>query len=122
MKKSVITLIAVAILISFSSCGVNYAWMLNTNNNTTQVSLTRNNFRFVEKVKGSADVSYVFVFGGSKKKQLYNNAYANMLEKANLSGSKALVNIVTEEHVGGVPPFYYTRTVTVSASVIEFNE
>jgi hypothetical protein len=29
---------------------------------------------------------------------------------------------VTEEHLGGVPPFYYTRTITVSASVIEFTK
>lgn len=54
------------------------------------------------------------------KKQLYENAYSDMVKKADLTGSRALINIVTEEHVGGVPPFYYTRTVTVSAHVIEF--
>jgi hypothetical protein len=65
-------------------------------------------------------VSYVLVFGGVRKKQLFNNAYANMMDNAELSGSKALINIVTEEHVGGVPPFFFKRTVTVSANVIEF--
>jgi len=46
-----------------------------------------------------------------------------MLEKANLLGSaKAIINIVTEEHLGGVPPFYMVRTVMVSANVIEFQK
>lgn len=44
-----------------------------------------------------------------------------MMSKANLlNTSKAVINIVTEEHVGGVPPFYFKRTVTVSANVVEF--
>jgi hypothetical protein len=46
-----------------------------------------------------------------------------MIEKANMLGSsKAIVNVVTEEHFGGVAPFYIVRTVTVSANVIEFQK
>ncbi|MEO9871428.1 MAG: DUF6567 family protein [Ekhidna sp.] len=45
-----------------------------------------------------------------------------MVNKAELTGSRALVNIMTEEHIGGVPPFYYKRTINVSAHVIEFTE
>jgi hypothetical protein len=61
------------------------------------------------------------MIGGVKKKQLYQNAYSAMLEKANiLNGSKAIINIVTEEHLGGFPPFFYRRTITISANVIEF--
>jgi hypothetical protein len=121
MKNLIKTLFTIAILVSLSSCGANYAMVYNQNQNSTQVHLNSNNFKVVDKVKGSAEVSYVFVFGGVNKKQLYENAYSKMVESANLtSGSKALVNLVTEEHVGGVPPFYYTRTITVSANVIEF--
>ena len=66
-------------------------------------------------------MKYIFLIGGLKKKQLYENAYSNMMSKANLlNTSKAVINIVTEEHVGGVPPFYFKRTVTVSANVVEF--
>jgi hypothetical protein len=44
-----------------------------------------------------------------------------MLEKANLiSGSKAVVNVVTEEHFGGIPPFFIKRTISVRGHVIEF--
>jgi mitochondrial fission protein ELM1 len=64
---------------------------------------------------------YLYLIGGMNKKKLYENAYSDMMNKANLlNTSKAVINIVTEEHVGGVPPFYFKRTVTVSANVIEF--
>jgi hypothetical protein len=121
MKTLSYSLVAL-ILLSLSSCGVNYAVTQNQNQNSTQVHLSSNNFTVVDKVSGTAEVSYVLAFGGVKKKQLYNNAYAQMATAAKLGGSRALVNIVTEEHIGGVPPFYYTRTITVSGHVIEFNK
>lgn len=121
MKKIIFPLVAILLLIFLSSCGVNNAYILNQNQNSTQVHLSESNYKVVDKVSGSADVNYVLIFGGINKKRLFANAYANMVEAANLeTGSRALVNIVTEEHVGGVPPFYYKRTVTVSAHVIEF--
>lgn len=120
MKKITYSLIATALLISLNSCGVNQAIVLNHNSNSTQVHLASKNYTVLEQVSGSADVSYVLVFGGVNRKQLYQNAYSELTNKANLTGSKALVNLVTEEHVGGVPPFYYTRTITVSTHVIEF--
>ncbi len=108
-------------LLFFNSCGVNNALVANLNQNSTQVHLTTNNYKTVERITGSAEVDYVLFFGGKNRKQLYENAYADMVNNANLmADSKALINIVTEEHIGGVPPFYYTRTITVSAHVIEF--
>jgi hypothetical protein len=121
MKKLSISLVFVAGLLFFNSCGINHAYVFNHNQNATQVHLGSNNFKVLEKVSGTAEVSYVLIFGGVNRKQLYKNAYNEMVNSANLvSGSKALVNVLTEEHVGGVPPFYYTRTITVSANVIEF--
>lgn len=105
----------------FSSCGINNSLILNHNQNTTQVQLASNNFKVLQKVTGTADVEYILMFGGMNKKRLYENAYSNMVDQANLfNGSRALTNIVTEEHLGGVPPFYYRRSITVSANVIEF--
>ena len=107
----------------FTACGVNNAVLLNTNQNVTQVNLSSNNYKVVDKISGSAEVEYVLLIGGMRYKQLYANAYAAMMEKANMVGSsKAIVNLVTEEHFGGVPPFYIIRTVTVSANVIEFQK
>lgn len=104
-----------------SSCGMNSALILNHNQNNTQVNLSSNNYKIVDRVSGTAEVEYILMIGGLDKRQLYENAYSAMITKANLSGgSKAIINIVTEEHIGGVPPFYYKRTLTVSANVIEF--
>lgn len=122
MKKTFLSMLgATAVLLS--SCGVNTALISNHNLNSTQVQLGSNNFRVTDKVSGNADVTYVLIFGGLNKKRLYENAYSEMMDRANLKGSpRAVTNVVTEEHVGGVPPFYYKRTVTVSGNVIEFTK
>lgn len=120
MKKAAIIIIALVLLAGLNSCGVSNALILNQNLNSTQVHLSSNNYKVVGKVSGKSEVSYVLVFGGINKRQLYENAYSEMVKSADLIGSKALVNVVTEEHVGGVPPFYYTRTITVSANVVQF--
>jgi hypothetical protein len=121
MKKVFLVSTYLVIIFIMGSCGINYPLTLNQNQNSTQVHLARNNYKVIDKVSGSADATYVLIFGGMKKKQLYENAYSAMVAKANLTGaSRALTNIVTEEQLGGVPPFYYKRTITVSAHVIEF--
>ena len=121
MKKLSISLVSIALLALLNSCGINGALVVNHNQNATQVHLASNNFKVVDKVSGTAHVDYVLVFGGMNRRELYKNAYDQMVSSANLSaGSKALINVMTEEHLGGVPPFYYKRTITVSANVIEF--
>lgn len=123
MKNIFLVFAAICVMAVLSSCGINYALINNVNANATQVQLSSNNFKVVDKINGSAKVSYVLAFGGMKKSQLYENAYSAMMDKANLKDhARAVINIVTDEHLGGVPPFYYTRTVTVSANVIEFNK
>lgn len=120
MKKLIFTAI-VALVLLLQSCGVNNALVLNQNQNSTQVQLSHNNFKVVQRITGHAEVKYICLIGGLKKKQLYENAYADMMSEADLTnGSRAVINIVTEEHVGGVMPFFFKRTLTVSAYVIEF--
>lgn len=121
MKK--ITLYAILLLLTtcLNSCGIGTALVVNHNQNATEVHLSGNNFRVVDQVSGSSEVSYVFAIGGMKKRQLYENAYSTMLKKANLlNGSKAIINVMTEEHVSGFAPFFVKRTITVSGQVIEF--
>lgn len=122
MKQVSILSIAILLITSLTSCGVNEALVLNHNSNATQVHLASKNYTVIDQVTGTADVSYVLAFGGVNRKQLYQNAYSQLVKNADLSGSRALVNIVTEQHLGGVPPFYFTRTITVSAHVVEFTE
>ncbi len=104
-----------------SSCGIGTALVSNHNQNATEVHLSQNNFKVIDQVSGSSEVSYVLGIGGVNKRQLYENAYSTMLKKANLlNGSKAITNVMTEEHVSGFAPFFVRRTITVSAQVVEF--
>lgn len=121
MKKSFFAFFITLLLFSVSSCGANYALIYHQNQHSTQVHLRSNNFQVLKQVSGSAEVDYIFMIGGLNRRQLYENAYADMVKSVNFSdGSKALTNIVTEEHIGGLPPFYFKRTINVSALVIEF--
>ncbi|MDP4220651.1 MAG: hypothetical protein Q8916_12185 [Bacteroidota bacterium] len=123
MKKIILVLLAALMTVSLVSCGANYAVTGNYNMNNTQVQLSTANFNVVDKVSGSAHVSYVLFIGGIGEHQLYENAYSAMMAKADLSkGSRAIGNVVTEEQVEGFIPFYWTRTITVSANVIEFTK
>jgi hypothetical protein len=121
MKNLWIVAILISSLFTLNSCGVNNALIANFNQNGTQVELSGNNYRTIDRVSGSAEVEYVLFIGGMNRRQLYANAYADMLSKADLmTNARALVNVLTEEHISGVPPFYFKRTITVSAHVIEF--
>ena len=122
MKRYAYLLLVIGVTL-ISSCGVNHAILINHNQNSTQVHLSSNNYQIVNRVTGNAEIDYFFFIGGLNKSQLYENAYADMINNAELeSGSKALINTVTEEHMWGIPPFYFKRTITVHAHVIEFIE
>lgn len=121
MKKIRTYFVLLLITASFSSCGIGSALVTNHNQNATEVHLSGNNFKVIDQVRGSSETSYVLAIGGMNKRQLYENAYSTMLKKANLlNASKAIINVMTEEHFSGFAPFYVRRTITVSAQVVEF--
>lgn len=123
MKRILLLCVAVFVAVTLTSCGANYAVTGNYNVNNTQVQLASANFNTVDKLSGSASTSYVFFIGGLGEHQLYENAYSKMMAKADLTkGSRAVCNVLTEEQIEGVMPFYWTRTITVSANVIEFTK
>ena len=121
MKKIVFYSVLLLLPIFFGSCGIGHAYVTNHNQNATEVHLSENNFKVIDQVSGSSEASYVLAIGGINKKQLYENAYSTMMKKVNLlNGSKAIINVMTEEHFSGFLPFYFSRTITVSAQVVEF--
>lgn len=121
MKKICLYAVLLSFTVFLSSCGIGHAVVMNHNQNATEVHLSENNFKVIDQVSGSSEVSYVLAIGGINKKQLYENAYSAMMKKANLlNGSKAVINVMTEEHVSGFAPFFVRRTITVSAQVVEF--
>ncbi len=122
MKKSISTIAVTFMMVVISSCGAGRAIMRNQNQSSTQVHLKENNFKVISSVSGSAEAKYWVLIGGRKRQQMYNEAYAEMVNSAGLiGGPRALVNLLTEEHVGGLPPFFLKRTITVSGHVVEFN-
>lgn len=122
MKTNKTIFLSIALLIGLSACGVNQAWILNQNQHAIQVQLSKKNYRNIGQVSGTAEVSYVLIFRGANKRVLYNAAYRDMLDKAELTSARSLTHVLSEEHIGGVHPFFYKRTVTVSAQLIEFTE
>jgi len=121
MKKIGIYSVLLLLTTFLSSCGVGRALVINHNQNATEVHLSGNNFKVIDQVSGSSEASYVLAIGGMSKRQLYENAYSKMMKNANLlNGSKAIINVMTEEHFGGFAPFFVRRTITVSAQVVEF--
>ncbi len=121
MKKIGIYSVLLMVAAFLSSCGIGTARVTNHNQNATEVHLSENNFKVIDQVSGSSETSYVLAIGGMNKRQLYENAYSMMMKKANLlNGSKAIINVMTEEHFSGFAPFFVRRTITVSAQVVEF--
>jgi hypothetical protein len=120
-QKLIVITIALFSFALLSSCSVNQALQLNQNITLTQVNLGSANFKVLERVHGSAEHAYVCMIGIENKTDLYARAKADLMKNSNLTGtSKALINIIAEEHLGGLPPIYFKRTVTYSADVIEF--
>lgn len=121
MKKIVNCSLLLLLSAFLSSCGIGTAFVTNHNQNATEVHLSGNNFKVIDQVSGSSEASYILAIGGMKQRQLYENAYSTMMKKANLlNGSKAIINVMTEEHFSGFAPFFVRRTITVSAQVVEF--
>ena len=121
MKKNHIYFALLVLTVSLNSCGIHTALVTNHNQNATEVHLSGNNFKVIDQVSGSSEASYILAIGGMSKRQLYENAYSTMMKKANLmNGSKAIINVITEEHFSGFAPFFVRRTITVSAQVVEF--
>ncbi|TAF98551.1 MAG: hypothetical protein EAZ44_11310 [Cytophagia bacterium] len=121
MKKIGIYSALLLLAVFLNACGIGQAYVTNHNQNATEVHLSGNNFKVIDRVSGSSEQVYVLAIGGINKRQVYENAYATMMKNANLlNSSKAIINVMTEEYCSGFAPFFVRRTITVSAQVIEF--
>ncbi len=106
-----------------TSCGVHSATILNSNINSTNVELSKKNFVVLERVSGSSSATYILGIGGLYNRALVERAKAKMLKNADITGgSKAIINLTTEDHFGGLPPIFFQKTVTVSGHIIQFTE
>ena len=117
MKKGIIRLaVLISTILLFSSCFTfsNLA-TTNVNSNQTQVVLSQKNFHIVKTVSTSMQHRRM----GAKKEFLYGDLVAQLTEKAQLTGSQALVNITFKEVKRGT--IFQKKLITASATVIEFD-
>ena len=123
MKTFKILSIVFLTSILMTSCGIHSAMVRNINNNTTNVELSKKNFKVIDRVSGKSTAIYVLGIGGLSNKALIEKAKTKMLENANLiGGAKAIINLTTESHISIVYYFFFQRTVTVSGHIVEFTE
>jgi outer membrane lipopolysaccharide assembly protein LptE/RlpB len=120
MKK--ISLLLIAAVALLSSCGINKGLTNNVNNHSTEVVLSKKNFKVIAAVQGEAKAMYVFGLGALTKKAMIAEARANMLAKANIvGGAKAIIN-ETVEVKNSFFPIVRFYEVIVSGHVVEFTE
>ncbi len=109
MKKllTICSIIISAVL--FSSCLSQQSLTNNLNSNQTTVILSQANYKIIGVVRGEA-------IGSTANKLVVNNAYADMVNNANLTDNQALININYER----ITRLSKKQHVVVTATVIEF--
>jgi hypothetical protein len=123
-KKS---LIIFSLLLLVNNCGFMPTGYVGHSTNT-QVILSEANYKIINSVRGNATATFILGIGPFND-QLYYRAKRDMLENANLSGggnkSRALINITSDEQIKYFWfyfPFWFSKTVYITADVIEFKE
>lgn len=121
--KTILSRVAmvVAAVLILASCGMSQNLTTNVNLNQTNVVLSEKNFHVVKTVKAEVSSKYFLGIGGLSKKALRDNAVAELTQKANLTGSQALINVTVKKSARQVLVFGKT-TVYAEGTVIEFDE
>lgn len=120
MKKMTFLLLVMTLFLS--SCATHYGLPKNYNQNTTEVVLTKKNFKVVQIVKGEAQATYIFGIGGLAKNGLVAEAKAKMLKSAGMEGAaRTVVNEIVEVKTSGFL-FVNKYKVIVSGQIVEFTE
>lgn len=120
MKKIIFLLVIGLALMAVSSCGTSTSLGVNLNNMDTNVVLSQNNFTVVKNVSGEATAVYVLGIGGYKCAEARSAAMSDMVEKAGLSGSQAIVNATTSLHTQTILGIYTKVTAYATGTVVEF--
>lgn len=121
MKRFFACVAVVFLATMLTGCGVSSYLTSNMNLNQTNVVLQENNYHIVKSVEAEVSSTYVFGFGGLSEKALKGNAVAELTEKANLTGSQALINVTLKEDIQTIL-VVTKRTVRAYGVVIEFDE
>jgi uncharacterized protein YbjQ (UPF0145 family) len=108
--------------LTISNCGGSASVIGNSTICQTNVELYKKSFNVLGAITGVSTNTYILGIGGSGNRALVQKAKNEMVKKANLSGSKAIVNVTYDKHYNGFIPFFSKITVTASANIVEFTE
>lgn len=115
-----VLLLVTALLVGFSSCSISHYPTSAAYRTDTQVILSENNFKVMGQTEGQATVTRVFFIGGLSARAVRENAYAAMIENANLKGAQTVINVTYSVKGRGFLPFYWRTEVTAHGTVVEF--
>lgn len=117
LHKSLVLLLSVfAICIMATGCSMTGGYI--GHSIQTEVQLGQANFDVVKSITGEAQADYYFGIGPSQQ-DLLAQAERNMIAKAGLRGSQALVNVTTDIKRTGFL-IWSQKKVYVSAEVVQF--
>ena len=120
--KAKIFISAIISAILFTGCAGVHSLTQTPIANSPTVTLSQNNFHVVKHVEASATTTRILGIGGLSHKAMKQNAVADMMKKANLTGSQAMINITTKVSTIAWTPLYVETTVTAYGTVVEFDK
>ena len=121
--KKILFMMAIALGLLVSSCGVTQQATQNINELQTQVVLTEANYKVVGTATADLTQKYVFGLGGISKKALGQSAMSAMMKNADLQGgARAIINANVEYDVVTYLGVYTKVTATATGTIIEFTK
>lgn len=121
--KKILFMMAIALGLLVSSCGITQQATQNVNEVQTQVVLSEANYKVVGTATAELTQNYVFCFGGISKKALGQSAMSAMMKNADLQGgARAIINANVEYDVISYLGIYTKVTATATGTIIEFTK
>lgn len=120
--KAKIFISAILSAILFTGCAGVHSLTHTPIANSPTVTLSQNNFHVVKHVESSTTTTRILGIGGLSHKAMKQNAVADMMKKANLTGSQAMINITTKVSTRAWTALYVETTVTAYGTVVEFDK
>lgn len=104
-----------------TSCNISKEATTNQNVTQTEIVLAKNNYKVVGTVTGQSTQNYWFGIGGMSKKSLRESAISEMYKNANLTGSRAVIN-VNVSYKNKLVLIHNQSKAIATGTIIEFTE
>lgn len=120
--KARFILMAVLSAILFTGCAGIHSLTQTPIANSPVVTLDQDNFHVVKHVEAKAVTTRIFGIGGLSRRALKQNAVADMMKAAQLTGSQAVINVTTKMSTVIWTPIFVKTVVTAYGTVVEFDK